>query len=125
MSGLPRDYTKVPWEQRSLAMRVFEKQLGQPMEEVISLLWYKHRKFITIARALGMETTTLRSWMKNLRLRICRSCSADTGRLYMDCEICETCGRYFCKDCIDLDAKYHEPMFKQDFRDLAIEVVER
>ena len=91
----------VPWERRPLAMKIYERTLGQPIEEIIALAWYQHRKLGPIGKLLSLEDTTLRRWMRNLGLLICADCSKKSGVLFTETYTCPGCKRYFCDECIE------------------------
>jgi len=104
---LPRDYIKVPWETRPLAMKVLESHLGQPIEEVIVLSWFTHRNLRGMCKTLSLENTTLRRWMRGLGLLICADCSKSTGRLHAETFVCPGCPRYFCDECMERHPPEH------------------
>ena len=90
----------VPWEQRPLAMKTLERQMGQPTEDLIKLAWNRHRNLRKVGKTLMLENTTLRRWMKGLGLLICANCSVDTGKLHtMTVKCDQRCKKYFCEEC--------------------------
>jgi len=98
---LPQNYRRVPYNRRPLAMRIFERTAGQPMEEILALLWYKYRSVNALTRTLNVNVRTTRRWIRNLGLYICIKCSKDTGLLISDLEAqkCDCCGGYLCLPC--------------------------
>ena len=104
---MSRDYRSVPWEQRPLAMRMMETATGTPMEETFFIMWRKHRRLHPMTKALGLEITTCRNWMKQLGIYICIGCSFKTGNLFTHAFDCPSCGRWFCDNCIDQEYLSH------------------
>lgn len=104
---LPRNYRKVPYNLRPLGMRVLERTSGQPMEELIALLWFRYRRLVKVDKALGVTTRTTRRWLRQLGLYICLRCSPKTGLLVADGTKCNYCGGYLCEKCRDSDKPEH------------------
>jgi len=102
-----RDLTKVPWEERPLAMRVYEQFMGQPMEEILRILYHKHRDLYIISKQLHLENTTLRVWFRSLSLWLCFRCSRKTGKLFDRTYNCVGCRYYFCIDCLGMEPPEH------------------
>ena len=101
-----RDYRTVPWEQRPLAMKTLERQMGQPTEDLIRLAWQKHRNLRKVCKTLMLEDTTLRRWMKGLGLLLCANCSVNTGKLHTITVRCDQrCRKYFCEECCNPHAQ--------------------
>lgn len=82
-------------------MKVYERHLGQPIEEIIALAWYQHRNLGKMCKTLSLENTTLRRWMRSLGLLICADCSTKTGVLHTKTFVCPGCNRYFCDGCME------------------------
>ena len=104
---LPRDYRVVPYNLRPLGMRVLERTSNQPMEELIALLWFKHRRLIPVDKALGVTTRTTRRWLRQLGLFVCLGCSIQTGLLVNKATKCGPCGGYRCDTCLEKDKPEH------------------
>ena len=95
------DYHEVPWEKRPLAMRQMEKMLNEPMERILAAAWFKYRSIPKVRKALNLEDTTTRRWMRKLGLFICIGCSKKTGTLFMHTSKCLGCRRWFCDECME------------------------
>lgn len=108
---LPRDYRKVPYNLRPLGMRILEKTSNQPMEELIALLWFRHRRLREIDRVLSLTTRTTRRWLRQLGLFICLGCSTRTGLLVAKATKCGPCGGYRCEKCLKADKPEHMMMY--------------
>ena len=104
---LPRDYTSVPWEYRPLAMKSYDRFLGQPIEEVIAMAYYQKHSVRQVAKILTLDETTLRRWMKSLSLLICANCSRDKGILHTILHQCPGCLRYLCASCYEKEEPEH------------------
>ena len=104
---MSRNYRVVGYEKRSLAMRLMETHMDMPMEEIFFIMWRKHRRLHPMIKALGLEITTCRNWMKQLGIYICIGCSFKTGNLFTHTLECPGCGRWFCDSCIDQEYLSH------------------
>lgn len=101
-------YLDVPWEKRSLAIRVLEQQMGMPIEQILAVLWFKYRDLNKLAQMLGAPSyLTVGKWMHRLGLHICLACSKHTGKLFRKIEKCPGCKRNLCKDCIEKEDLVH------------------
>ncbi len=101
------DWTKVPRDRRSLSVKTYELMLGQPMEEVLTLMYIKYRSMPRVAKAMHLEDRTIRRWMIQLGLRICYRCSKKTGKLFSEIFRCPQCVRYLCKECMLGEPEMH------------------
>lgn len=66
---------------RSLAMRLIEKQQGMPMEEVLSALYSQGLSQKDIAHRLEVPVGTLRRWEDELKLVKTVTCQFPTREL--------------------------------------------
>ena len=102
-----QDYRNKPRSKRPPAMRIMEKLLGEPMEQLCKAAWHHHRNIPDMARVFSLEPSTLKRWMRRLGLYVCVGCSHETGKLKSHATQCLDCRRWFCDDCLEEEQQKH------------------